>query len=88
LTALVGTAIPTAALGSELVVISAVILGGTSLAGGEGSVMGTLLAMALLSTLTNGMTILSFPVYWHQIVRGFILLLAVLIDAARTGGYK
>jgi len=88
LTALVGTAIPTAALGSELVVISAVILGGTSLAGGEGSVMGTLLAMALLSTLTNGMTILSFPVYWHQIIRGFILLLAVLIDAARTGGYK
>jgi ribose transport system permease protein len=88
LTALAGTGLPNAALGYELIVISAVILGGTGLAGGEGSVMGTLLAMVVISTLTNGMTLMSFPVYWHQIIRGFLLLLAVLIDAVRTGGYK
>ena len=88
LTAIAGTAIPNSALGYELIVISAVILGGTSLAGGEGSVLGTLLAMIVISTIANGMTILNYPVFWQQIIRGFILLLAVLIDAAQTGGYK
>jgi ribose transport system permease protein len=88
LTAIAGTAIPNSASGYELVVISAVILGGTSLAGGEGSVLGTLLAMIVISTVANGMTILEYPVYWQQIIQGFILLIAVLIDAVQTGGWK
>jgi ribose transport system permease protein len=88
LAATAGTALPIAAQGSELDIIAAVILGGTSLAGGEGNMLGTLLGMVLLSTLTNGLTMINVPIYWHQIIRGFILLIAVMIDAIRTGGYK
>jgi ribose transport system permease protein len=57
LTSLSGTATPTAALGAELDIIAAVILGGISLAGGRGSILGTVLGMLILGTMANGMTL-------------------------------
>jgi ribose transport system permease protein len=88
LASLTGTALPNAALGAELDIIAAAIIGGTSLSGGEGTVLGTLMGILLLSTLTNGLTVINVPIYWHQVIRGIILLLAVLLDAIRSGGYK
>jgi ribose/xylose/arabinose/galactoside ABC-type transport system permease subunit len=83
-----GTAMPNAALGFELSVIAAVILGGASLAGGSGSIVGTLVAMFILGILNNGMVLLNVPTYYQLIAQGAILLIAVALDQFRTGGYK
>lgn len=83
-----GTAMPNAALGFELNVIAAVILGGASLAGGSGSIVGTLIAMFILGVLNNGMVLLNVPTYYQLIAQGSILLIAVALDQLRTGGYK
>jgi ribose transport system permease protein len=83
-----GSVIPTAALGTELNTIAAVILGGTSLAGGAGSIQGTVVGVLILGTLTNGMTLLNLNAYWQAIVAGIVLILAVAADRLRTGGYR
>jgi ribose transport system permease protein len=83
-----GTVIPNAAAGSELNTIAAVILGGTSLAGGAGTVQGTLVGVLILGTLTNGLTLLNVDPYWQAIVAGVVLILAVAADRLRTGGYR
>jgi ribose transport system permease protein len=83
-----GTVIPTAALGTELNTIAAVILGGTSLAGGAGSIQGTVVGVLILGTLVNGMTLLNIDAYWQAIVAGVVLILAVATDRLRTGGYR
>jgi len=83
-----GTVIPNAAAGTELNTIAAVILGGTSLAGGAGTVQGTVVGVLILGTLTNGLTLLNVDPYWQAIVAGFVLILAVAADRLRTGGYR
>jgi ribose transport system permease protein len=83
-----GTVIPNAAAGSELNTIAAVILGGTSLAGGAGTIQGTVVGVLILGTLTNGLTLLNVDPYWQQIVAGLVLILAVAADRLRTGGYR
>jgi ribose transport system permease protein len=83
-----GTVIPTAAMGTELNTIAAVILGGTSLAGGAGSVQGTVVGVLILGTLTNGLTLMNIDAYWQAIVAGIVLILAVAADRLRTGGYR
>jgi ribose transport system permease protein len=83
-----GSVIPTAALGTELNTIAAVILGGTSLAGGAGSMQGTVVGVLILGTLTNGMTLMNIDAYWQAIVAGVVLILAVATDRLRTGGYR
>ncbi len=83
-----GTVIPTAAMGTELNTIAAVILGGTSLAGGAGSVQGTVVGVLILGTLVNGMTLMNIDAYWQAIVAGIVLILAVATDRLRTGGYR
>jgi ribose transport system permease protein len=83
-----GTVIPTAAMGTELNTIAAVILGGTSLAGGAGSVQGTIVGVLILGTLTNGLTLMNIDAYWQAIVAGIVLILAVAADRLRTGGYR
>jgi ribose/xylose/arabinose/galactoside ABC-type transport system permease subunit len=70
------------ATGWELDVISAVIIGGTSLAGGAGSMWGTLIGLIFLGVLVNGMTLLDISEYWQSIVRGGLILLAVLVNVA------
>ncbi len=73
-----GTA--TTAKGWELDVIAAVIIGGTSLAGGVGRVWGTMVGVLFLGVIINGMTLLNVSEYWQNVVRGVLILLAVLIN--------
>ena len=75
------------AAGWELDVISAVIIGGTSLMGGSGSMWGTLIGVIFLGVLVNGMTLLNVSEFWQYVVRGVLILVAVLINnlTAETG---
>jgi len=88
LSSLVGASMGNAALGVELDVISGVVLGGASLAGGEGTIIGTLLGVLVLGTLTNGLIMLNVSSFWQMVARGSVLLIAVLLDAWRSGGYR
>jgi ribose transport system permease protein len=63
--------------------IAAVVIGGTSLSGGEGSILGTVIGAFLISTLTNGLRILSVPQEWQMVVTGTIVILAVFLDILR-----
>jgi ribose/xylose/arabinose/galactoside ABC-type transport system permease subunit len=74
----------TTATGWELDVISAVIIGGTSLMGGSGRVWGTLIGVVFLGVLVNGMTLLNISEYWQHVVRGALILVAVLLNMAPT----
>ena len=79
----VGVGDPTASAGAELNVIAAVVLGGASLAGGSGSVSGTLVGALLMSTLANGCNLLGWPPYVQQILTGVIIIAAVALDRWR-----
>jgi ribose transport system permease protein len=85
LTSRLAAGAPQAALGLELSVIGAVILGGTSLAGGKGGILGTVIGVLILGTLTNGMVLLSLSSYYQQIAQGLVLLVAVGLDQFRLG---
>ncbi len=78
-----GSVSPGIATGIELHVVAGVLLGGTSLAGGRGSVTGTLVAILFLGTVQNGLTLLDVSSFWQLVVTGSILVLAVLFDRAR-----
>jgi len=84
LTSLNGTAFPDAGRGDELVIIAAVILGGTALTGGRGSVIGTALAVLLLGVLANGMNLLGIDAFWQVFLSGVILIVAVVTDEQRN----
>ena len=84
LAAMLGAAAPNAASAHLLTVIAAIILGGTSLYGGRGSVWGTLLAVLILGTLNNGLTLLDVSSFWQDVTRGLVLMLAVSLDQIRT----
>ena len=88
LASLMGAALPQAGTGYELNVIAAVILGGTSLRGGIGNLLGTLLGVVIMGTLDNGFTLLNVPAFYQLIAKGAVLILAVFIDQLRTGGYE
>jgi ribose/xylose/arabinose/galactoside ABC-type transport system permease subunit len=76
---------PRAAPNIELTVITAVVLGGTSLAGGQGNLVGTLLGVLILSSLLNGLKLQSVSTELQNIAQGLVLLLAVGIDQVRQG---
>jgi ribose/xylose/arabinose/galactoside ABC-type transport system permease subunit len=78
-----GAAVPSGATGYELQVITAVLLGGTSLAGGEGSVLRTALGVLVIGILNNGMVLLSVPSFYQIAANGVLLLVAVAIDQLR-----
>ena len=83
-----GAGIPSAGTGYELSAITAVVLGGCSLAGGRGTIGGTLIGVLIIGMLINGMNMAGIPAYYQQVLQGAAMLLAVFIDAKRTGGYR
>ena len=70
--------------GLEFEVIAAVVIGGTSLSGGSGSMLGTFVGVLFIGLLANGMTLMGVDPYWQEVARGLIVLIAVLISAARN----
>jgi ribose transport system permease protein len=74
---------PALGQGYELDAIAAAVIGGTSLSGGEGSILGTIIGAFIISTLTNGLRILSVPQEWQTVVTGGIVIVAVYLDIIR-----
>lgn len=77
-----GAGSPSAGNIAELDAIAACVIGGTSLAGGVGSVAGAVMGAFIMASLDNGMSMLDVPTFWQYIVKGAILLLAVWMDSA------
>jgi ribose transport system permease protein len=75
-----GSAQPTFGIGMELNVIAAAVIGGASLKGGSGTIFGAILGVILLSVVSSSLALLDVSVYWQDIVRGGILLAALLVD--------
>ncbi len=80
LTARTTSALTQAGNGYELDAIAAVVVGGTSLSGGVGSLGGTLIGVLIIGVLNNGLDLLGVSSYWHQIIKGIVIVLAVLLD--------
>ncbi len=74
---------PTAGTGYELSVIAAVVIGGGSLSGGEGSVLGTVIGAFIMSLISNGSNLLGVSPYWQPVLIGSVIVLAVAMDALR-----
>ncbi|MBC7813075.1 MAG: ABC transporter permease [Burkholderiales bacterium] len=77
------TSAPSSSVGLEFAVIAAVVLGGTTLAGGKGTLIGTLIGVIILRILDNGLTLLNISSFWQDAARGGVLLLAVGFDQLR-----
>ena len=73
-------ATPKAGLGAEMRIISACVIGGSSLSGGVGTVLGSVAGLVLLSIVNNGLILLDVSIYWQDFINGAILLLAVTVD--------
>ena len=71
---------PTAGASYEMDAIAAVVLGGTSLSGGKGRILGTLIGALIIGVLNNGLNIIGVSAFWQQVVKGVVILIAVLID--------
>jgi ribose transport system permease protein len=71
---------PTAGNALELQVLAAAVIGGASLRGGEGTVLGAFLGVVFVALISNAMTMLAVSIYWQMIVTGFVLIVAVAVD--------
>lgn len=85
-TARLDSAQPNAGLGYELDSIAAVVIGGTSLSGGRGSVAGTVLGCLIIGVLNNGLFLLNVSPFWQQVIKGVVILIAVAIDKLNARG--
>jgi len=83
-TARLDAADPKAGLGYELDSIAAVVIGGTSLSGGRGSILGTVLGCLIIGVLNNGLFLLDVSPFWQQVIKGLVILAAVAADRLGT----
>ncbi|SHE55788.1 ABC transporter permease subunit [Clostridium fallax] len=80
ITSRIGSASPNAGTGFELDAIAAVVIGGTSLAGGEGTIIGTVIGALIIGVLNNGLNLMNVSPFYQSIVKGLVILIAVLLD--------
>ncbi len=80
ITARLSSAQPTAGSGYELDAIAAVVLGGTSLAGGTGTIVGTMIGALIIGVLNNALNLMDVSSYYQMLAKGAVILLAVLLD--------
>jgi ribose transport system permease protein len=83
ISARLGSAQPATGMGYELQAIAAVVIGGTSLSGGKGSIVGTVIGALIISVLNNGLQITSVPQEWQNVILGCVIVAAVYADNAR-----
>jgi ribose transport system permease protein len=83
ISARLGSAQPATGMGYELQAIAAVVIGGTSLTGGKGSIVGTVIGALIISVLNNGLQIMSIPQEWQNVILGIVILVAVYGDMVR-----
>lgn len=83
-TARLDSAQPNAGMAYELDAIAAVVIGGTSLAGGRGTIIGTVLGAIIIGVLNNGLVLLNVSPFWQQVIKGVVILLAVIIDKTNS----
>lgn len=81
ITARLGSGQPSAGTSFEMDCITAAVVGGTSMSGGRGKVIGTIVGVLLLTVLTNGMTLVGMNTYWQQVLKGVIIVVSVLVDS-------
>lgn len=79
---------PTAGETYELDAIAAVVLGGTSLAGGRGRITGTLVGALILGVLSNGLVLMNVPFFYQQVIKGLVIVFAIALDSLRRFGDK
>ena len=79
-TARLDSAQPNAGASYELDSIAAVVIGGTSLSGGKGSILGTIIGALIIGVLNNGLVLLGVSPFWQQVIKGIVILAAVIID--------
>lgn len=79
-TARLDSAQPNAGTGYELDSIAAVVIGGTSLNGGKGSIWGTVIGALIIGVLNNGLVLMNVSPFWQQVIKGLVILLAVIMD--------
>lgn len=83
-TARLDSAQPNAGMSYELDAIAAVVIGGTSLSGGRGTILGTVLGAMIIGVLNNGLVLLNVSPFWQQVIKGLVILLAVIIDKSNS----
>ena len=76
---------PTVAVGLELDIIAAVIIGGASLSGGVGTILGSMIGALIMAVLRNGSQQMGWPTYFQEIIIGLVIIVAVFLDRLRQG---
>jgi ribose transport system permease protein len=83
LVARLDSAVPVAGEGYELDAIAAVVIGGTSMMGGEGKIWGTIIGSLIMGVVSNGLNLLAVPQGMQRMIKGIIIIVAVLVDVFR-----
>jgi len=84
ISARLGSAQPATGSGYELQAIAAVVIGGTSLSGGKGTIVGTIIGALIISVINNGLQIISVRQEWQNVILGLVILIVVFIDQLRA----